>query len=355
MTRKKTKIIKIGNTTIGGGNPIAIQSMTTKKTSNTAATLNEIRGLEQAGCDIIRVAVFDKEDANALGAVKKAVNIPLVADIHFDYRLALIAIEQGIDKLRINPGNIGNLSRIKAVVSACRNRGIPIRIGVNSGSLEKDLQELYKKEPANALIESARRHISILESLDFTDIVLSIKATDPLITVQSYRNASRLFSYPLHIGLTEAGTLFSGTIRSAAAMGILLDEGIGDTIRISLTGAASEEVRVAKELLATFNLYKKPIIISCPTCGRIQYDMQPVVQEIERFLDSLGNVEIKVAIMGCAVNGPGEAKDADIGIAGGSNGALLFRKGEVIRRLSAEEIITVLKQEITAFIKAGAK
>ncbi len=346
MFRTKTKKINIGNTAIGGGAPVAIQSMTTTKTKDTETTIRAIRELEKVGCEIIRVAVFDQKDAAALGEIKKNISIPLVADIHFDYRLALAAIEQGIDKLRINPGNIGGLERVRKVTEACRKKNIPIRIGINSGSLEKNLLPLYHKDPAAALIESARRNVAILESLDFADIVLSLKATDPLVTIDAYRRAARVFPYPLHLGLTEAGSLFSGTIRSSAALGILLSEGIGDTIRVSLTADAVEEIRVAKELLAAFGLYKKPTLISCPTCGRIQYDMRPIVDEIERFLDCLGNLDIKVAIMGCAVNGPGEAREADIGVAGGKDGALLFKKGEIIGRLKTVEIVPVLKEEI---------
>ena len=346
MFRNNTKKVKIGKITVGGGNPIRIQSMTATKTKDISLTVNAIHELEKVGCEIVRVAVFDYNDAGALREIKNKINIPLVADIHFDYRLALEAIKQGIDKLRINPGNIGDQARIKMVVDACKEKNIPIRIGINSGSLEKELLPLYRDNPVGALIKSAERHIQILELLNFTDIVLSLKATDPLVTVNAYKEAAMRFPYPLHIGLTEAGTRFSGTIRSAAALGILLNEGIGDTIRISLTADPIEEIKAAKELLATFGLYKKPVLISCPTCGRIQYDMQPIAAEIEQFLESLGNLDIKVAIMGCAVNGPGEAREADIGIAGGSDSALLFKKGAIMRRIKADEIITTLKQEI---------
>jgi len=349
MSRNNTKTVNIGNLKIGGGNPVAIQSMTATKTKDIAATVKAICKLQQTGCEIVRVAVLDREDALALGAIKKKIAIPLVADIHFDYRLALLAIEQDIDKLRINPGNIGDETRIKAVVDRLKEKRIPVRIGINTGSLEKDLLPLYKQNPVTALITSARRHVKILEKMDFTDIVLSIKATDPLITIKAYQEAAQTFPYPLHIGLTEAGTLFSGTIRSAAALGILLYNGIGDTVRISLTADPTEEIKVAKELLAAFGLYKKPILISCPTCGRIQYNMRQITAEIEQFLEKQGNLDIKVAIMGCAVNGPGEAREADIGIAGGRNSALLFKKGEIIRRVNQNKIVSVLKDEIIKF------
>ncbi|HHZ17989.1 MAG TPA: flavodoxin-dependent (E)-4-hydroxy-3-methylbut-2-enyl-diphosphate synthase [Acholeplasmataceae bacterium] len=346
MSRSNTKKIAIGYVTIGGGEPVAIQSMTTTKTRFVQATVRQIRKLQKEGCQIIRVAVLDRRDAEALGEIKRKIVIPLVADIHFDYRLALAAIEQGVDKIRINPGNIGSRERVRLVVEACQKHKIPIRIGINSGSLEKDLIPLYHKDPAAALIESTRRNIAILEEFGFTDIVLSLKATDPLVTIATYRQAAQLFPYPLHLGLTEAGTAFSGTVRSAAALGILLSEGIGDTIRISLTADPIEEIRAAKELLSTFGLHKKPVLISCPTCGRLQYDMLPIVAKIERYLYQFSDLDIKVAIMGCAVNGPGEAREADIGVAGDGDGALLFSKGEVIGRLKAEEIIPTLKSEI---------
>lgn len=350
MPRTETKEIRIGNVTIGGKNPIAIQSMTNTKTEDVKATVSQIKNLEKAGCQIIRVAVFDEKDAYAIRDIKPQIAIPMVADIHFDYRLALIAIESGIDKLRINPGNIGNIDRIRMVVQKCQEKRIPIRIGVNAGSLEKELLSRYGGPTADALVESAKRHVDILESLGFTDIVISLKASDVLKSVEAYQKASRLFPYPLHIGITEAGSIFSGTIRSSVGLGILLSQGIGDTLRVSLSSDPVDEIRVAKELLATFHLYQKPVLVSCPTCGRIQYNMLPIVNEIEAFLETLGNPDIKVAIMGCAVNGPGEASEADIGVAGGKGGAILFRKGVIIRRIPEAEIVSELKKEILDYI-----
>lgn len=351
MIRKETRVVKIGNVLIGGSNPIAIQSMTNTKTKNVEKTVNQILELEKSGCEIIRVAVLDEDDARAIKEIKKQIHIPLVADIHFDYRLALISIESGVDKLRINPGNIGDIERVKTVVNACKEKNIPIRIGVNAGSLEKDLQVKYKHDLASALVESAARHVKILEDLDFYDIVISLKASNVAVAVSAYEKASQAFPYPLHIGITEAGTKFSGTIKSSIGLGILLNQGIGDTMRVSLSTDSTEEIKVAKEILANFGLYRKPTLISCPTCGRIQYNMLDIVDEIEKFLDDLNNREIKVAIMGCAVNGPGEAKDADIGIAGGKNGALLFKKGEIIRRIEEKDIVEELKKEILEIIK----
>ncbi len=355
MLRKQTKHIKIGNTYIGKDEPIAIQSMTNTKTKDVKATVKQIHELENVGCEIIRVAVFSEADALALKEIKNQINIPLVADIHFDYRLALIAIEAGVDKLRINPGNIGSVDRVQMVVIACKEKSIPIRIGVNAGSLEKDLLEKYPNDIASALVESAKRHVKILESLDFYDIVISLKASNINTTVKAYELASRTFPYPLHIGITEAGTKFSGTIKSSIGLGILLNQGIGDTLRVSLSTDPVEEIKVAKEILANFGLYKKPMLISCPTCGRLQYNMLNIVDEIEEFLDTLKNTSIKVAIMGCAVNGPGEARDADIGIAGGKNGALLFKKGEVVRRITEEDIVEELKKEILDMLKQNTE
>ena len=348
--RKQTRELKIGDIYIGGNNKIAIQSMTNTKTKDVEKTVKQILELEKVGCEIIRVAVLDEIDAYAIKEIKKQIHIPLVADIHFDYRLALIAIESGIDKLRINPGNIGSIDRVKLLVEKCKEKQIPIRIGVNAGSLEKDLLNTYHDNIPLALVESAKRHVEILESLDFYDIAISLKASNALTTVEAYRLASSTFNYPLHIGITEAGTIFSGTIRSSIGLGLLLNEGIGDTLRVSLSSDPIDEIKVAKELLLNFGLYKKPILISCPTCGRIQYNMLEIVREIEEFLDSLGNVKLKVAIMGCAVNGPGEASEADIGIAGGRNGALMFKKGKIVRRIEQPNIVNELKQEILDMI-----
>lgn len=354
MQRKTTVPINIGPITIGNNAPIAIQSMTNTKTKDVRATVEQIRNLEKAGCEIIRVAVFDLDDALAIKEIKKQIQIPLVADIHFDYRLALAAIESGIDKLRINPGNIGSIDRIKMVVSACEEKSIPIRIGINAGSLEKDILKSFSHPSSDAMIASAKRHVKILEDLGFYNIVLSLKSSDVFTTIEAYQKASELFQYPLHLGITEAGTKFSGTIKSSIGLGILLNQGIGDTIRVSLSSDSIDEIKVAKEILASFHLYKKPTLISCPSCGRIQYDMFPIINEMEEYLDSLGNVAIKVAIMGCAVNGPGEASEADIGIAGGANGALLIKKGIVVGRVEQNDIVNVLKAEITEWMKQKA-
>ncbi len=350
MARKITRIVSVGNLKIGGNHPIAIQSMTNTKTKDVKATVRQILDLENAGCEIIRVAVLDMDDALAIKAIKTKIQIPLVADIHFDYRLALAAIDSGADKLRINPGNIGSTERIKLVVEACQAKHIPIRIGINAGSLEKGLLEKYLHPCADAMIESARKHIEILENLGFHDIVLSLKASDVPMTIEAYQKASAAFAYPLHIGITESGTKFSGTIRSSIGLGILLNEGIGDTIRVSLSADPLEEVKVAKEILSAFGLLQKPILVACPTCGRLQYDMFPIVNEIEAFLDTLGDIKLKVAIMGCAVNGPGEAAEADIAIAGGANGALLIKNGKIIRRIEQADLISELKKEIFQYI-----
>jgi (E)-4-hydroxy-3-methylbut-2-enyl-diphosphate synthase len=352
MLRRPTKIIQIGNIAIGGNNPIAIQSMTNTKTSDVQKTVAQIQALTEVGCQIIRVAVLNMNDALAIKEIKSQIDIPIVADIHFDYRLALQAIESGVDKLRINPGNIGSIDRIQKVVDKCKEKRIPIRIGVNLGSLDKEIFNQYGRS-AKALLESARKHIQILENLDFHDIVLSLKASDVNMALEAYELASVAFDYPLHIGITEAGTSFSGSIKSAIGLGILLNKGIGDTLRVSLAADPIEEIKVAKEILATFDLYTKPKLIACPTCGRTQYDMFSIVNEIEAFLETLKNTKIKVAIMGCLVNGPGEASDADIGIAGGVNEALLFKSGEIIKKIKQTEIVSVLKQEILDMIESS--
>ncbi|MFA7366731.1 MAG: flavodoxin-dependent (E)-4-hydroxy-3-methylbut-2-enyl-diphosphate synthase [Bacilli bacterium] len=349
MLRKPSKEIHIGNLVIGGNNPILIQSMTNTRTKDVSKTVEQILKLEEIGCQIIRVSVLDIEDAKAIKEIKKHINIPIVADIHFDYRLALESIESGIDKLRINPGNIGSIDRVEKVVNACKQKNIPIRIGVNLGSLDKQILSTYGRT-AQALVESALKHIKILEDLDFHNIVVSLKASDVAMTVEAYKLASEKFEYPLHIGITEAGTMFSGTIKSSIGVGILLNEGIGDTLRISLAADPIEEVRVAKEILSTFGLYQKPILIACPTCGRTQYNMFEIVNEIESFLETLKNTKIKVAIMGCVVNGPGEASDADVGIAGGINEALLFKNGKIIKKVPQDRIVDTLKQEILNII-----
>lgn len=351
MIRSETRPIHVGNLVLGGNDHIYIQSMTNTKTKDVDATVQQILALEKAGCEIVRMACFDKEDAYAIREIKKQVHIPLVADIHFDYQLALIAVESGIDKIRINPGNIGSKDKVKMVVDACKEKNIPIRIGVNAGSLEKGLLEKYGKPCPEAMVESARAHVQILEELGFYDICISLKASTMLMCVEAYELASKEFPYPLHIGITEAGTAFGGTIRSSAGLGILLHKKIGNTIRVSLSDDPVEEIKVARELLQNFGLLNDaPTLVSCPTCGRIQYDLIPVAKEIEKFLATV-RAPITVAIMGCAVNGPGEARHADIGIAGGVKEGLLFKKGEIIKKVPQEELCDVLKEEITNMIK----
>ena len=348
-SRKVTKEIRIGNVLIGGSNNIAIQSMCNTKTKDTSSTIEQIKSLEKEGCNIVRVAVLDIEDAIAIKKIKDNINIPIVADIHFDYKLALASIESGIDKLRINPGNIGSIDKIKLVVDKCKEKNIPIRIGVNMGSLDKEIEKEFGR-CAKALVYSAKKHVKILEDLEFYDIVISLKASDVLTTIEAYKLASLEFNYPLHIGVTEAGTEFSGSIKSSIGLGALLYLGIGDTLRVSLSDDPVKEIKVAKEILATFNYYQKPTLISCPTCGRTQYDMFPILKEIEKYLDTIGNHNIKIAVMGCAVNGPGEAKDADIGIAGGKNEVILFKNGQIIRKIDEKNALEELKKEINNII-----
>ena len=324
--------------------------MCNTKTKDIKSTVEQIIRLENAGCEIVRVACLDIEDAKAIKEIKKEIHIPIVADIHFDYRIALEAIESGVDKIRINPGNIGSEEKIKAVVEACKNKKIPIRIGVNAGSLEKDILEKYGKPCSDGMIESAKRHVKILENLNFKDIAISLKASNLDMCVEAYEKAAKEFIYPLHLGITEAGTAFSGTIKSSIGLGIMLREGIGDTIRVSLSDDPVEEIAVCKEILKNCNLYKNsPKLISCPTCGRIAYDLIPIAKEIEKFLQTL-NADITVAIMGCAVNGPGEAREADIGIAGGNKEGVLFKKGKIIKKIKQEEIVETLKKEILEMI-----
>lgn len=351
MKRNETRTIKVGNLTIGGNNDVIIQSMTNTKTKDIEATVKQINDLANVGCQLVRLAVLNMDDAIAIKEIKKQVKVPLVADIHFDYRLALQAIESGIDKIRINPGNIGSIDKVKLVVEACKEKHIPIRIGVNGGSLEKEILEKYGKPTAQAMIESAKKHVKILESLDFNDICISLKSSNTLLTIAAYQLASETFDYPLHLGVTEAGTKLGGTIKSSLGIGTLLYQGIGNTIRVSLSDSPLEEIKVAKTLLKELELIDNvPTLISCPTCGRIQYDLIPIAKEIEDFLNSI-NSNITVAIMGCAVNGPGEAKHADIGIAGGVNEGLLIKKGKIIRKIKQENIIEELKKEILEMIK----
>ena len=346
IVRKKTRKIRIGDIYIGGDAPVAVQSMTNTDTRDVASTIAQIKRLEEAGCDIVRVAVPDIEAAKALRSIKRSIRIPLVADIHFDFRLALASIENGADKIRINPGNIGGADRVKKVVEAARTRGIPIRIGVNSGSLEKPILAKYGGVTPEAMVESAMGHIRMLEDLEFGDIVVSLKASNVPVTIGSYRLMSQKTDYPLHIGVTEAGTVFSGMVKSAVGLGCLLAEGIGDTLRVSLTGDPEQEVRAGIEILKALELRRGGVeLISCPTCGRTRIDLVRIANEVEKRLAGYSK-PIKVAVMGCAVNGPGEAREADIGIAGGDGEALLFRKGRIIRKVPQERIVDELLEEI---------
>lgn len=346
MNRQTTKQIKVGNIVIGGQNKVIIQSMCNTKPRNIKDTVKQILELENIGCEIIRVSIENEDDALALSKIKEHIHIPLVADIHFDYKLALLAIENGADKIRINPGNIGKPEYVKLICDKCNEYNIPIRIGVNSGSLEKEFEELYGSHSVKGMVESIKKHVKMLESFNFYNIVLSVKSSDVLTTIEANKELSYAFNYPIHIGITEAGDVFSSSIRSSAGLGILLHQGIGDTIRISITGNVKDEIIAAKELLSSLNLYKNYVkVISCPTCGRTNYDMLPIVKEIKEFTSTL-NKDIRVAIMGCAVNGPGEAKNADIGVAGGINEAILFKKGEIIRKIPQNAIVSILKEEI---------
>lgn len=346
IKRRKTREVTIGNVKIGGDNPVAIQSMCNTKTSDVEATVAQIRELEAVGCEIIRVAVPDEAAARAIKEIKKQINIPLVADIHFDYRLALLAIESGVDKLRINPGNIGSEDRIKAVVEAAKAKNIPVRIGVNSGSLEKDILEKYGEVTPQGLVESALRHVRILEKFDFHDIVISIKASNVPFTMEAYSLLSKEVDYPLHLGITESGTEWTGSIKSAVGIGAILAMGIGDTIRVSLTGNCTQEVITAKEILKSLELRKFGInFVSCPTCGRTQIDLIGLANKVEERCRNIDK-DIKVAVMGCAVNGPGEAREADIGVAGGNGYGLIFKKGEILRKLPEDQLLDALMEEI---------
>ena len=351
MKRTKTRKIMVGNVQIGGQNKVVIQSMCNTKTKDVDATVKQILDLEKAGCEIIRVACLDMEDAKAIKEIKKQIHIPIVADIHFDYKIALEAIKAGVDKVRINPGNIGAKENVKAVVDKCKENKIPIRIGVNAGSLEKDLLEQYGKPTAKAMVESARRHINILEELDFHDYALSLKASNLDLCIESYEEAAQEFDCPLHLGITESGTEFSGTIKSSIGLGYMLRQGIGDTIRVSLSDDPVKEIKVAKEILKDCNLYKNvPTLVACPTCGRTQIDLIPIAKKVEEFLQTIDS-DITVAVMGCAVNGPGEAREADIGIAGGIKEGLLFKKGEIVRKIRQEKIVEELQKEILEMTK----
>ena len=344
--RRKTRQIRVGAVLIGGDAPLTIQSMTNTKTSDVEATIAQILALEAAGCDIIRVAVPDMAAAEAIRHIKPAMRVPLVADIHFDWRLAIAAMENGVDKIRLNPGNIGHEDRVRAVVDVARDRGIPIRIGVNAGSLDKEMLALYGGVCPEALVESALSHVRILETLNYPEIVLSVKSSNVPLSMATHRLLAEKTDYPLHIGVTEAGTPYRGIIKSAVGIGALLLDGIGDTLRVSLTGDPVEEVRAAREILRACGLYNKGIeFISCPTCGRTQINLIEIAERVEAALEGV-DIPLKVAVMGCAVNGPGEARDADIGIAGGSGEALLFRKGEIIRKIPEDRIVEELVAEI---------
>jgi len=348
IKRKKTRQIHIGDVAIGGDAPISVQSMTNTKTTDTQGTVAQIRVLMGAGCDIVRLAVPDMDAAKNLGSIIQAVKVPLVADIHFDYRLAIEAMNQGIAALRLNPGNIGDVDRIKLVVTEAKKRHIPIRIGVNGGSLDKMLLAKYGSVTAEALVESAMQHVRILEALDFYDIKISLKAHDVPLTIAAYRLMSEMVDYPLHLGITEAGTAKTGMIKSAVGIGALLAEGIGDTFRISLTGDPVVEVKAANEILKALNLREYgPTLISCPTCGRCNIDLPAIAERVEKKLDGIKK-PIKVAVMGCVVNGPGEARDADVGIAGGKGEGLIFRKGEIIRKVPENVLVEELFKEIDA-------
>lgn len=351
MNRNQTREIQVRDLTIGHQNKVILQSMTNTRTSDIEATIAQILQLEEAGCQMVRMAVIDEADALAIPAIKARTNIPLVADIHFDYRIAIMAIDNGIDKIRLNPGNIGSRENVEKVVHKCKEKKIPIRIGINSGSIEKDLLVDGEYVTKEAMIESARRHVQILEDLDFYDICLSFKASDVNLTIDVYRLASETFPYPLHLGVTEAGTFFTSSIKSAIAIGSLLHDGIGDTIRVSVSDEPKEEMKIAKAILRACDLYDNQInLISCPTCGRTQWNLIPLAKKMEAYLETIPH-NITVAIMGCAVNGPGEARHADIGIAGGKQEGLLFKKGKVIRKIKEAEFESVIKEEIALLVE----
>ena len=346
MFRDDTKIVNIGNVAIGGGNPIAIQSMTNVKTEDVEACVSQILKLEEAGCEIIRCTVPNEAAAKAIAEIKKKIHIPLVADIHFDYKMAIAAMENGADKIRINPGNIGSIDKVKAVVDVAKERNIPIRVGVNSGSLEKELVAKYNGVTAEGIVESALDKVHIIENLGYDNMVISIKSSDVMMCVRAHELLAGKTVYPLHVGITESGTLTSGNIKSAVGLGIILNQGIGDTIRVSLTGDPVEEIKSAKLILRTLGLRKGGIeVVSCPTCGRTRIDLIGLANKVENMVSGIP-LDIKVAVMGCAVNGPGEAKEADIGIAGGDGEGLLIKKGEIIRKMPESELLDALKEEL---------
>ena len=346
MLREHTKEIKIGGVTIGGNHPIAIQSMTNTKTEDVEATVSQILALERVGCDIIRCAVPTMEAAEALREIKKQIHIPLVADIHFDYKLAIAAIEAGADKIRINPGNIGSEERVRKVVEKAKEYQVPIRVGVNSGSLEKELVEKYHGVTAEGIVESAMDKVRMIEKMGYDQLVVSIKSSDVMMCVKAHELIAKECPYPLHVGITESGTLYSGNIKSSVGLGIILNEGIGNTIRVSLTGDPLEEIRTAKLILKTLNLRKGGIeVVSCPTCGRTRIDLISLANQVEQMVADI-DLDLKVAVMGCVVNGPGEAKEADIGIAGGIGEGLLIKKGEIVKKVKEEKLLSTLREEL---------
>ena len=349
--RDNTKVIHIGDRVIGGGNPVLIQSMTNTKTEDVKATVAQIKRLEEAGCEIIRSTVPTLEAAKAIAEIKKQISIPIVADIHFDYKMAIAAMENGADKIRINPGNIGSRDRIAAVVSCAKERNIPIRVGVNSGSLEKNLVEKYGGVTAQGLVESALDKIGIIEDLGYDNMVVSIKSSNVMLCVKAHELLAEKCQYPLHVGITEAGTVYGGNIKSSVGLGIILNKGIGDTIRVSLSGDPVEEIKTAKTILKTLGMRKGGIeVVSCPTCGRTNIDLIGLANAVENMVQGY-DLDIKVAVMGCAVNGPGEAKEADIGIAGGLHEGLLIKKGEVVRKVPEDQLLQTLKDELDSFVK----
>lgn len=346
MYRNNTKIIRIGDRVIGGGNPVLIQSMTNTKTEDAKATIEQIHRLTETGCEIVRCTVPSQEAANAFAEIKKNISIPLVADIHFDYRLAIAAMENGADKIRINPGNIGSVDKLKAVVTIAKERNIPIRVGVNSGSLEKDIIAKYGRVTAEGLVESALDKVKRIEDMDYDQMVISIKSSDVLMCIKAHELIAPLTKYPLHVGITEAGTVNAGNIKSALGLGVILYQGIGDTIRVSLTGDPVEEIKSAKIILKTLGLRKGGVeVVSCPTCGRTQIDLIQLATDVEEMVSDM-DLDIKVAVMGCAVNGPGEAREADLGVAGGKGEGLLIKKGEIIRKVPEGQLLAALKEEL---------